>query len=658
MASELKDALDGFTVEEYVKKLDCVPLEQLGSKRWSEQACRLVQLSIQAVVEARREGEEHVQHCITMDSKGSVLVWELLTCEAFRTEIVPRLFHQSKRKAKPCSTPVGKSSSTSSTQPSSSSAQGPSSSFSSISSSSPSSSSLSNSSYFSASSSLSAALTPTSSSNTSSSSCEPSSSLSSSSGSSVSLASFTDPNVSFSFPSPSSLSSSISFTSTSSLEKSELLVSSLSSHSSSASPPKKAESSGKETRETKELLGECRSGGERGGAARKMATSETSRSLVELKEKEENGMEVEDVQQILPTSSLPSSIVLQAEAALTGLLECLTFHQDSSVALEGVALDLVDYCVRQLTSIASHAYVRHGQPIYSPEEAKSESLSLKKTFSASETQLALEEISKESRRVQMVVAARSVGLLQNLCSHLKHLPLCTSTRLLQVHDVPLLLATLLLETPWMADHKGKSYRFSEGEWWEEGDEDDSPSLSKLDAQMWLTLHTLLLHPETANSYELNSVRRSQLLKLQKLLTEELLSEMAPLEAMARFLGQLAFMAPQTGRSPPLVTTVAQIGDAPTRQWSPRWPALLQHLAPTLLMPSHSVLRSLAMLMAGAWDLDTLEALLPESPTCGLCGQPAGRRCSRCRCQWYCRRECQVKHWKTHKAFCDVIANEK
>ena len=45
----------------------------------------------------------------------------------------------------------------------------------------------------------------------------------------------------------------------------------------------------------------------------------------------------------------------------------------------------------------------------------------------------------------------------------------------------------------------------------------------------------------------------------------------------------------------------------------------------------------------------------EKPVCGSCGKPATQRCSKCRSEWYCGRECQIKGWKTHKEICEVLS---
>lgn len=61
-------------------------------------------------------------------------------------------------------------------------------------------------------------------------------------------------------------------------------------------------------------------------------------------------------------------------------------------------------------------------------------------------------------------------------------------------------------------------------------------------------------------------------------------------------------------------------------------------------------------LASAYDLDSLENFISEPPKCALCGHPATKRCSRCQNEWYCRRECQVNHWKKHKPACNLITD--
>ena len=63
-------------------------------------------------------------------------------------------------------------------------------------------------------------------------------------------------------------------------------------------------------------------------------------------------------------------------------------------------------------------------------------------------------------------------------------------------------------------------------------------------------------------------------------------------------------------------------------------------------------------MADTFGMETVEQLLQKVETgtgsgdnCVVCGHTAGSRCSRCRKQKYCSKECQLSHWPSHKPVC-------
>jgi len=70
--------------------------------------------------------------------------------------------------------------------------------------------------------------------------------------------------------------------------------------------------------------------------------------------------------------------------------------------------------------------------------------------------------------------------------------------------------------------------------------------------------------------------------------------------------------------------------------------------------AHADPAATARAMAAAYNLDALEAVM-ETPQCAGCGGEAAMRCSRCRHEWYCGRECQVKAWGRHKTVCAALA---
>ena len=217
----------------------------------------------------------------------------------------------------------------------------------------------------------------------------------------------------------------------------------------------------------------------------------------------------------------------------------------------------------------------------------------------------------------------------------ENLPLCISTRLLMNHDFPQLLATLLEKRPWESKYKNKVYYFEEGQW--SLKTKSGLCLAKLEVQLWMILFSLLLQHENLPAYEMTSSRKTSLLKLQNRLNEVVVKEIPDLEPLARFLATLSVYDPPQPKNPPLVTTLPQIGDNPSKNWKGKWNQLADKHEERVLKPSKDTLTALATRFATAFDLEALEYLLPDAPTCAQCGEPAGRRCSRCRTQWYCRR---------------------
>jgi len=60
-------------------------------------------------------------------------------------------------------------------------------------------------------------------------------------------------------------------------------------------------------------------------------------------------------------------------------------------------------------------------------------------------------------------------------------------------------------------------------------------------------------------------------------------------------------------------------------------------------------------MQRLYNTNILDGLM-EGFKCANCQKEALRRCSKCKQEFYCSRECQVEHWKSHKKACQVPAS--
>ena len=64
-------------------------------------------------------------------------------------------------------------------------------------------------------------------------------------------------------------------------------------------------------------------------------------------------------------------------------------------------------------------------------------------------------------------------------------------------------------------------------------------------------------------------------------------------------------------------------------------------------------------MADTFGMETVEQLLNKvearagtGDNCIVCGQVAKSRCSKCKKQKYCSKQCQQSHWPSHKPVCN------
>nr|KAF6476980.1 zinc finger MYND-type containing 10 [Rousettus aegyptiacus] len=105
----------------------------------------------------------------------------------------------------------------------------------------------------------------------------------------------------------------------------------------------------------------------------------------------------------------------------------------------------------------------------------------------------------------------------------------------------------------------------------------------------------------------------------------------------------------------VVSWVPEIWERLERENRGKWQAIAKHQLQHVFSPSEQDLRLQARRWAETYKLDVLEAVAPERHRCAHCSAEASKRCSRCQKEWYCCRECQVKHWVKHGKTCVLAA---
>uniref|UniRef100_A0ABI8ARK1 MYND-type domain-containing protein n=1 Tax=Felis catus TaxID=9685 RepID=A0ABI8ARK1_FELCA len=296
-----------------------------------------------------------------------------------------------------------------------------------------------------------------------------------------------------------------------------------------------------------------------------------------------------------PQNTFPIYMVVHHEASIINLLETVFFHKEVCESAEDTVLDLIDYCHRKLTLLVARS--SRGGP---PEEEECQSST------------PMQELQKQAELMEFEIASKALSVLRYITDCVDSLSLSTLNRMLSTHDLPCLLVELLEHNPWSRREGGKLQQF-EGGRWQTVAPSEQQKLSKLDGQVWIALYNLLLSHEARARYCFTSFAKGQLLK------------------------------------------IPEIWERLERENRGKWQAIAKYQLRHVFSPSEQDLRLQARRWAETYRLDVLEAIAPERPRCAYCSAVASKRCSRCQNEWYCCRECQVKHWEKHGKACVLAA---
>lgn len=330
---------------------------------------------------------------------------------------------------------------------------------------------------------------------------------------------------------------------------------------------------------------------------------------------------------------------------LAGLLEIALYYRETCEVEENECLvDLLDYCHRRVTHLLGNLEEKEGEY----EEKKEEEEEKEEASASNQKTDLLKEMNSYSKSFQFSLAMSSLSIMKYITDHLTVLPLSITTRLLNTHDTPSLLVNIMLRAPWTRkNEKGKTERYDDK--WVTVETRDRLRISKVEGQVWLALYQLLLSKPTQQKYEFTEYNKSTLLKLRAYLTEPVLDQIPALTDLQRFLEHLAIMEAPASKSQLVIEQVPAIREEILRVGQEQWKTIAIKHSSLMLTPSAERVQQLAK----GW-VSTFEDEFLEPSTCAVCGREATKRCSKCRVEWYCSRDCQVSDWKRHKPICKNV----
>ncbi|XP_033121716.1 zinc finger MYND domain-containing protein 10-like [Anneissia japonica] len=346
-----------------------------------------------------------------------------------------------------------------------------------------------------------------------------------------------------------------------------------------------------------------------------------------------------------PSSTFPLYMTLYHEATISNLIETTFFYKETCEGAGDCILDLVDYCYRKITALLARQ--EDGEEFFQEENK-----SLNKDSTGN-----LQELIDQEQKISFEVGIKAVSILRYITDHMSSLPLSVTTRLLNIHDIPCLLVSLVESPPWSTFKNGKQMKYVDGKWLEIPAE-QRLQLTKMDGQVWIAVFNLMMSETCQQKYEFNSHNKATILKLRGHLSEVTIDQIPNLGDLQRYLENLAVIEPPPARTGLLLEQVPEIRDMLLSQNEGKWGAIAKHQVKTVFNPSTQELQEQAKRFAETYNFDMLGDLIAEPPKCVVCGELATKRCSRCQNEWYCRRECQVKHWSKHKQACNLIHEEQ
>ncbi|CAH8669292.1 unnamed protein product [Heterobilharzia americana] len=371
-----------------------------------------------------------------------------------------------------------------------------------------------------------------------------------------------------------------------------------------------------------------------------------------------------------PTSAFPLYTIIYHELVVANLLETVTYHSDAVETFGESVTDLVDWCYRSLCHLVVHSV---------SEKEKSVYFELKNKVSEASN---LEDLDRQNKIIEYEKGFKAITIIRHLFENCLNsnssLPLGVGRRLLYTHDIPIVLCQLLEQMPWIVIGFDRSSKQCRQHIWQENgswipDDKSSCIVHKSEAQIWLCLFQILLANNSSLKYDCSiGHRRAALMKLRPFLTETKLDVLPVLIDLRRFLEHLSLSESCGGTADKtnmcLVELVPEIHESLVNKYKNKWKKLtVLFIEQTESSRGKEAAKKAAVQWTDAFSEEHLSQLFSTSlsdsgdnplypaPRCPTCGEVASKRCSRCRQEWYCGRECQVEHWPRHKKACDLLA---
>jgi predicted Zn-ribbon and HTH transcriptional regulator len=319
--------------------------------------------------------------------------------------------------------------------------------------------------------------------------------------------------------------------------------------------------------------------------------------------------------------SMKTYICLYHEAIVINILENFFYHLTACQEAGDYLVDIVEYCYAKITKLITSK----------PKEASDVKANLTPE----------EDMDAKGEELDYNIGLSCISILRYITDHLQQLPFPVINHLLHIKNLPMLLVEIMEVRPW---YRKKGEEVYENNRWTKV---TSSKLPKLEGQVWLALFNLFMNQDNTKKYEITEFRKSNLLRLRKYLNDVVFDQIPPLQQFYRALEELSIM--EVNSMPSSNPFVNQMKPYLTNSFDNLdFKTIANHILTNNFKPE-TYKRELEVI-SQIFDSSYLEYFM-DDPKCGNCGKDATNRCSRCKSEWYCSKECQIQRWKSHKELC-------
>ena len=378
---------------------------------------------------------------------------------------------------------------------------------------------------------------------------------------------------------------------------------------------------------------------------------------------------------IINLSSLKTYFILYHEAVLVNLLENFLYSITACQACEDYLVDVIEYCYKMISKYISYKMKNPNDTINYGNNSSlfgneiKEEMSLEEKIKKINEQVKEEkddvkEMEEKYKEIEFQIAMSSINIIRYISDHLEQLPFPVRHHMMNVKDVPVLFVTLMELRPWrrkvlkynqQKKNKEEIEEIYENNNWTTLMEHKYP---KLEAQILITVYNLVMNQDNNKKYEITEYRQNQLLRLRKYFTEDLYDQIPQMMNLYRSLENMSLMTySNTLTVNPFIVEMVPIlsGNKIFKLSSEEINKIgniviknnFENLTREKLMKELEPVNEI-------YNLDNFEYFM-QDPICAQCGKLANSRCSRCKSEWYCSKECQIKRWKEHKNICKTLA---